>query len=83
MMLLMVREADLHHIEVPGDYEVLDATALGRRIGFEQATVLAYLLRRNFRCIPRPNRQLAMGPAWYEKGVRELEARAEREACGR
>jgi hypothetical protein len=33
--------------------------------------VLAYLSRRNFRRIPRPNRQLAMGPVWYEKSVRE------------
>src|SRR5215212_1546149 len=31
MMLVMVKEADLNRIEVPEDYEVLDATALGRR----------------------------------------------------
>jgi len=30
MMPLMVKEADLNRIEVPEDYEVLDATALGR-----------------------------------------------------
>jgi hypothetical protein len=35
--------------------------------------------RRNFRRIPRPNRQLAMGPIWYEKSVREWEAK-ERDA---
>jgi hypothetical protein len=29
--------------------------------------VLAYLSRRNFRRIPRPNRLLAMGPVWYEE----------------
>ncbi len=75
MMLLMVKEADLNRIEVPEDYEVLDATALGRRLGFKRDTVLAYLSRRNFRRIPRPNRQLAMGPIWYEKTVRDWEAR--------
>jgi hypothetical protein len=48
MMLAMVKEADLDRIEVPRDYEVLDATALGRRLGFKRATVLAYLSRRNF-----------------------------------
>jgi hypothetical protein len=32
MMPLMVKEADLDRIEVPEDYEVLDATALGRRL---------------------------------------------------
>jgi len=37
--------------------------------------VLAYLSRRNFRRIPRPNRQLAMGPIWYEKSVREWETK--------
>ena len=41
MMLVMVKEADLDRIEVPKDYEVLDATALGQRLGFKRATVLA------------------------------------------
>ena len=53
MMLVMVKEADLNRIEVPDDYEVLDATALGRRLGFKRDTVLAYLSRRNIRRIPR------------------------------
>jgi hypothetical protein len=66
MMPLMVKDADLNRIDVPEDYEVLDATAVGRRLGFKQDTMLAYLSRRNFRRIPRPNRQLAMGPIWYE-----------------
>jgi hypothetical protein len=83
MMAVMVKEADLNRIDVPEDYEVLDATALGRRLGFKRDTVLAYLSRRNFRRIlsrrnfrriPRPNRQLAMGPIWYEKSVEEWEA---------
>jgi hypothetical protein len=50
---------------------------LGRRLGFKRDTVLAYLSRRNFRRIPRPNRLLAMGPVWYEKSVREWEAKEE------
>ena len=75
MMPVMVKEADLNRIEVPEDYEVLDTTALGRRLGFKRDTVLAYLSRRNFGRIPRPNRQLAMGPLWYEKSVKEWEER--------
>ncbi len=43
MMVIMVKEADLDRIEVPEDYEVLDATAVGRRLGFKRETVLAYL----------------------------------------
>jgi hypothetical protein len=82
MMLLMVKEADLNRIDVPKDYEVLDATALGRRLGFKRDTVLAYLSRRNFRRIPRPNRLLAMGPIWYERSVREWEDKAEDRARG-
>jgi hypothetical protein len=70
MIPLMVKEADLNRIEVPEDYEVLDATA-------KRDTVLAYLSRRTFRRIPRPNRLLAMGPVWYEKSVREWEAKEE------
>jgi predicted DNA-binding transcriptional regulator AlpA len=77
MMPLMVKEADLDQVEVPGDYEVLDATAPGRRLGFKRDTVLAYLSRRTFRRIPRPNRLLVMGPVWYEKSVREWEAKEE------
>jgi hypothetical protein len=82
MMRVMVKEADLDRIEVPEDYDVLDATALGRRLGFKRDTVLAYLSRRNFHRIPRPNRQLAMGPIWYEKSVREWEAKEKGQARG-
>jgi hypothetical protein len=46
-------------------------------LGFKRDTVLAYLSRRNFRRVPRPNRQLAMGPIWYEKSIREWEAKEE------
>ena len=83
MMLVMVKENDLNWIEVPEDYEVLDATALGRRLGFKRDTVLAYLSRRNFGRIPPPNRQLAMGPVWYEKSVRAWEAKEEDRAHGK
>jgi predicted DNA-binding transcriptional regulator AlpA len=82
MMAVMVKEADLDRIDVPEDYEILDATALGRRLGFKRDTVLGYLSRRNFGRIPRPNRLLAMGPIWYEKSVREWEANEE-QARGR
>ena len=67
MMVVMVKEADLNRIGVPQECEVLDATAVGRRLGFKRDTVLAYLSRRNYRRISRPNRQLAMGPIWYER----------------
>jgi predicted DNA-binding transcriptional regulator AlpA len=83
MMPVMVKEADLNRIDVPEDYEVLDATALSRRLGLKRDTVLAYLSRRNFRRIPRPNRLVAMGPVWYEKSVREWEATEEGRARGR
>jgi predicted DNA-binding transcriptional regulator AlpA len=83
MMLTMVKEVDLNRVEVPENYEVLDATALSRRLGFKRDTVLAYLSRRNFRRIPRPNRQLAMGPIWYERSVKEWEAKEESRARGK
>jgi hypothetical protein len=83
MVPVMVKEEDLEQLEVSDDYEVLDATALGRRLGFKRDTVLAYLSRRNFRRIPRPNRQLAMGPIWYEKSVREWEEKEESRTRGR
>jgi hypothetical protein len=83
MIPVMVREPDLNRIEVPEDCEVLDATALGRRLGFKRDTVLAYLSRRNFGRIPRPNRLLAMGPIWYEKSVREWEVTEEGRVHGK
>jgi predicted DNA-binding transcriptional regulator AlpA len=73
MLLFMVREVDLDRVEVPEGYEVLDATALAKRLEIKRETVLAYLSRRNFKNIPRPNRKLAMGPVWYEASVREWE----------
>ena len=73
MIAAMVKEADLNRIEIPEGYEVLDATALGKRLGFKRDTVLAYLSRGNYRRIPRPNRKLAMGPVWYEAAVKQWE----------
>ena len=73
MMFGMVKKADIDGIKVPEGYEVLDATALGRRLGLKRGTVLAYLSRDNYRRIPKPNRRLAMGPIWYERSVREWE----------
>ena len=43
MMPLMVKEADLDRIGVPEDYEVLNATALGRRLCCKRDTAFAYL----------------------------------------
>ena len=77
MLLIMVREVDLDRVEVPEGYEVLDATALAGRLGIKRETVLAYLSRRNFKNIPRPNRKLAMGPVWYEASVQKWERRRE------
>jgi hypothetical protein len=83
MISVMVKEAHLDQIDVPEEYEVLDATALGERLGFKRGTVLSYLSRENFGRIPRPNRQLAMGPLWYEVSVREWEAKQEGGARGK
>jgi len=82
MMLVMVKEADLNRIRVPEDYEVLDTTALGRRVRLKCDTVLAYLSRRYFRRIPRPNRQLAMGPIWYENSSYRIGLGTEHKAEG-
>ena len=75
MLKLMVKEADIDRIVVPNGYDVLDATALGERLGLKRDTVLAYLSRRNFGRIPKPNRKLAMGPVWFERTVDEWERR--------
>ena len=75
MLMHMVKEADIDRIPVPEGYDVLDATALGQRLGLKRDTVLAYLSRRNFGRIPGPNRKLAMGPVWFERTVEEWETR--------
>ena len=41
MMLVMVKEADLNRVRVPENYEVLDATALGRAAVKSQGEVLS------------------------------------------
>jgi hypothetical protein len=71
-----------HHIEIPEQYEVLDPTALGKRLGLKRQTVLSYLARRNFRVIPKPDRRLAMGPIWYEGSVRQWESKRRRRKGG-
>ena len=78
-MHTMVKKEDVDMIIVPTEYEVLDATALARRLGVKRDTVLAYLSRQNYRRIPRPNRKLAMGPIWFEVAVKEWEKRYKQE----
>ena len=73
MLKIMVKEADIDRIGVPDGYDVLDATALEERLVLKRDTVLAYLSRRNFGRIPKPNRKLAMGPVWFERTVEEWE----------
>ena len=75
MLSDVVKERDIDLVEIPKSYEVLDATALGERLGLKRDTVLTYLSRRNFERIPRPNRKLAMGPVWFEGNVNEWEAK--------
>ena len=76
--MTMVKERDLDRIDVPEGYEPLDATALAERLNLKRDTVLAYLSRRNFRRVPRPNRLLKMGPVWFEKSIMEWQ-RGQRE----
>ncbi len=71
----MVKEADLNKVQVPEQFEVLDAEALARRLGLRRQTVQAYMARGWWHLIPRPNRKLAMGPVWYESSVKEWESR--------
>ena len=61
----------LNRIEVPSEYEVLDADGLARRLGYKRQTVQAYISRSNWRKIPKPNRQLVFGPVWYVKAIEE------------
>ena len=68
-------EDKLNRIEVPEDYEVLDADGLARRLGFKKQTVQAYISRANWSKIPKPNRQLMFGPVWYMVAVKEWEKR--------
>jgi predicted DNA-binding transcriptional regulator AlpA len=75
MLMHMVKEAVIDRIAVPDGYDVLDATALGQRLGLKRDTILAYLSRRTVGRIPRPNRKLAMGPVWFERTVDEWEKR--------
>ena len=75
----MVKEDDLNRVEVPEEFEVLDAEALARRLGLRRQTVQAYMARGWWHLIPRPNRKLAMGPVWYEAAVKVWEERRVRE----
>ena len=66
-------EKRLDRIEVPEDYEVLDADGLAKRLGYRKQTVQAYMSRENWSKIPKPNRLLTFGPIWYVKAVRAWE----------
>lgn len=56
---------------MPEDYEVLDAEALAKFLGYKKQTVQAYIARGNWKKIPKPHRQLRFGPIWYLGAVKE------------
>jgi hypothetical protein len=54
-LLVMAREADLNRSDVPEDYKVLDATALGRRLRFKHDTEdAAYLDSGPYEVVGQP-----------------------------
>ena len=58
-------------MDIPEQYEVLDADALARRLGYTRTTVWTHLSRERWDKIPPPSRRLAMGPVWYVGDVEE------------
>ena len=54
MMPVMVKEADLDQMEVPEDYEVLDATALGSRLGVQAGHGAGLPVSEEFRAHTSP-----------------------------
>jgi hypothetical protein len=55
MTSVMVKEADLDRVDVPEEYEVLDATALGRRLRFKHDTEdAAYLDSGPYEVVGQP-----------------------------
>ena len=64
----------LDPIEIPEDYEVLDAEALAQRLGFKRQTILAYMTRGQWDRIPKPHRHLAVGHIWYLGAVKKWES---------
>ncbi len=65
----------VNRIEVPAEYEVMDADALASYLGFKKPTVLSYMSRENWKKIPKPNRQLRSGHIWYVGAVKEWQRR--------
>ena len=63
----------LNRIEVPEEYEVLDADALAQRLGYKKQTVQSYISRKVWTKVPKPNRQLRSGPIWYMGALKEWE----------
>lgn len=59
-------------MEIPDQYRVLDATALGKRLGLKRDSVLSYLSRGR-KGVPEPSVRLAIGPLWYVGDVEEWE----------
>ena len=64
-------ENRVNRIEIPKEYEVMDADALARRLGYRRQTVQAYISRKNWTKIPKPHRLLKFGPVWYAGAVEE------------
>jgi len=77
MMSVMVKEADLDRIEVPENYEVLDATALGRRLASSGTQCLPTYLEGTSAAYLAPTANLRWDPSGM-RGVSESGKRRRR-----
>ncbi len=50
--------AELAHVPIPEEYEVLDTNALAERLGLSRNTIFTYLNRKSYHRIPKPDRRL-------------------------
>ena len=58
-------------MKIPMQYQVLDAEALGRELGYTRSTVHTHVSRERWDKIPKPDVKLSAGPIWYVGSVRE------------
>ena len=65
MMPVMVKEADLNRVDVPEDYEVLDATGVGRRLGSSGTRCSPTSPEGTFAAYPAPTVCLLWGHLHY------------------
>jgi predicted DNA-binding transcriptional regulator AlpA len=66
-------------MKIPARYQVLDADALAKLLGYTRSTIYTHVSRERYDKIPPPSIRLVCWPLWYRGDVEDWREKVQKE----